>query len=117
MKKEIKQITIKDPSVGEITIHTEIDQKHNDLIGKFGDGGGIKGLKFFNGHVLKNEDETFSIMDLKLLQSENVNVGWHKTNGGSCNFVSLFMNKPFIEYNLVIYPNAVLSVVYKECEK
>lgn len=117
MKREIKQITIKHPSLGEITIHTEIDQKYNDLIGKFGDGGGVKGLKYFNGHVLENEDKTFSIVDLNLLQSKDVNVGWYKTNGGSRNFVSLFMNKPIEEHLLVIYPSAVLSVVYKECEK
>lgn len=115
MKREIKQITIKHSSFGEITIHSEIDQKHNDLIGKFGDG--IKGLKYFNGNVLKNEDETFSIIDLKLLQSQNVNVGWYKTSGGSSNFVRLFMNKPVSGNDLLIYPNAVLSVIFKEIEK
>lgn len=117
MKKEIKQISIKHPVTGEIIIHSEVDEKYNDLIGKFGDGGGKNGLKYYNGNICENENGTFLITDLKVLKSESFNVGWHKTNGGSKNFIDIFTNKHVPEDSLVIYPNAVLSVIYQSMKK
>jgi len=110
---EVKEITIKHSLFGEITIHTEIDKEYYELIGQRGDGGGKNGLKYFNGDVSKNEDETFSIRRLNLLQSENFIVGWHHQGSVQSTYVPLFVNKKACD-DLVVYPNAILSVVYKE---
>ena len=114
MKREVKQITIKHHSFGEITIHTEIEQKYYEKIGQPGDGGGIKGIKHFNGNVFENENGTFSIKNLLLFQSKNFIVGWHRQGVGvQSSSVYLYVNLPVDDNNFVIYPNAVLSVVYK----
>lgn len=107
---KVKQISIKHPEQGEIQIHTSIPKDIGETIGDVVSDYS-KGCPFYHAKVVKNEDETFSIDNLKVIKPDSVRVGWMENSKGKKTFITVVKNIPLGD-NVVIYPNGVISVGY-----
>jgi hypothetical protein len=105
---KITRISIKDPNLGEITIHSELPQEVNDKIGTIAYD--FAKDKFYFADIKKNENEVFEIRELRVVMPKGFNVGFHNTSGGSKNYTNLYVNH-FIG-NFDLFQNAVVSVKY-----
>ena len=109
--KEIKQITIKHPTEGEITVHTslpeEISEMIGDVVSDFDDS------KFYYGYVRKLKDGSFVITELKLVAPESFNVGFMDNSKGCKNFITVLKTKN-IGDEYVFFQNGVVSVEFED---
>lgn len=109
---KIKQLAIKHPELGEITIHSkvphELMQQVGTVVAHYS-----KINPFFSGRIWDNEDGSFTIQYLRMVQTENIGVG-EKIDGSSIQGgVTMITNKRVDNESdrIKIYPSGVLSVI------
>ena len=102
------KLHIKHSTLGEILIHSEVEKGMNEKIGTVTDDYS-KYPQYYHAKIEKNEDGTFSIEDLRIIQPETINVGMMKTSTGGKSFITVITNRLVEEGVTVVYPSAVLS--------
>lgn len=109
---KIKTVSIKDPNIGEITIHSELPVSVNDIIGTIAPD--HSNFSYYFANISKSEYGVFEFRNVKVVKPKSFIVGFHNTSGGSKNFTMLYINKPVGDFD--IYPNAITSIIYDEDE-
>jgi len=110
MKMKVKQITIKHPELGEISINGSIEESIQDKIGDVTNDYSNE-LLFYHAEIQENNNQIFSIKNLNVIKPESINVGWMENKKGHKNFITIITNRKISE-DINIYPLAVLSVIY-----
>lgn len=110
MNIEVKEIEIKHPTEGDITINTAIPDEINESIGEIENSFG-KDPGFYHATVIKNKDGTFDIKNLKVIKPDSVNVGWFSNSKGNRNYINVIKNL-HVGDDLTIYPSGIISVIY-----
>lgn len=110
---KIKSIHIKLPKKEDVLIHSELDENTNEMIGKTVND--YNKFIYYYAKITEEKNGAFSIKDLYVVKPEAFNVGNMKLNqnGGLKNYITVITNRK-MEDNLLIYPNAILSVVLTE---
>lgn len=110
----IKQITIKHPVLGEIVINSEVDKEINDLIGTITTNYS-KYPNYYYANIAKNDDGSFKISRLRIIQPESIVVGFHKTDSGSSNCITVVTNRLLFDGDsITVYPLGILSIISKD---
>lgn len=107
---KVKQIQINHPQLGQIVINSSVEKEINELIGTITNDYS-KYPMYYHGDIYKNEDGTFKIQGLSIVQPESVIVGLMRTSYGSKNSVKIITNRKASE-DIVVYPSGVVSVKY-----
>ena len=109
---KVKEIQINHPQLGQIVINSDIDKETNELIGTITDDY-AKYPMYYHADIFKNEDGTFKIENLNIIQPQTIIVGLMRTSYGSKNTVKIITNRKASE-DIVVYPSGVISVKYSE---
>lgn len=109
---KVKQISIKHPELGDIEINSTIQKQVADKIGDVAEDYTRECL-FYYSDINKNEDGTFDINKLMVIQPERLDVGWMNNSKGNKGFITVITNRVAGD-DITIYPNAIMSVIYNE---
>jgi hypothetical protein len=108
---EIDKLEIEVSELGRITIHSELSKERNDLIGTLTHQYAKSPVHYY-ADIIKNEDGTFLIKDLKVVKPESIDVGWHRKSGQYSSSVTIITNRD-VGKDITVYPKGVISVIYK----
>jgi len=78
---QVKTIAVKHPELGEITVHSEVPYELMQQVGTIVPHYS-KMKPFFSGTIWENDDKTFTIQYLRMVNTEIVGVG-EKRDGNS----------------------------------
>ena len=112
---KIKQIKINHPELGEITVNSFVPYELMKEVGTVtGDFSKIK--PFYSGDIWSNDDGTFSIRRLRVVETNRVGVGHKETDGGCTGGVTMITNFEVDKESpiITIYPSGVISLIKDE---
>ena len=107
---KVNQIQFNHPQLGIIVVNSSVDKEINELIGTITDDY-AKYPMYYHADIYKNEDGTFKIEYLNIIQPESIIVGAMKTSYGCKNSIRIITNRKASE-DIVVYPSGVISVSY-----
>ena len=68
---------------------------------------------YYRADIFKNEDGTFKIENLSIIQPESIIIGLMRTSYGNKNSVRIITNRKASE-DIVVYPSGVISIKYNK---
>jgi hypothetical protein len=108
MNNKIKKIEFKHPELGIIIVNSEIEKEVSEKIGDVINDNSK--FCYYHGKILKNEDGTFTIPKLLIIENEFIDVGMMNNSKGIKNYLNIITNKKCFD-GIVIYPSAINSVI------
>jgi hypothetical protein len=112
---KIKSLSISHPNLGLVTVHAEVPNKIMKSIGVVVEKYATMD-RFYSADIYKEDDGSFSLLNMRVVQTSTIEVGMRK-EGGSCGYtVTMITNFRVSKDNNSerIYPNGIISLVESE---
>lgn len=103
----VKKICFKHPSLGEIVVHSAIEESINEQIGDVVQDYS-KAPLYYHATIIQRDDNTFLIKWLKEIKPEVIYIGWLSNSKGKKSFITVITNKQISEDDIIVYPSAIL---------